>query len=83
MTQIKTAKPILHFIKCTFNHNLYYSSSSNFKLVRYSDMNGVKIWMIKRTPLALWFFIIIIIIYARYCIHLNIKEITHCDTLNL
>ena len=47
MTHEKTTKWILHCIKGTLDHDLYYSPSHNFKLVRYSDSDwgdDIKFW---------------------------------------
>ena len=37
VTRMKTAKRIVHYIKCTLDYGLYYSSFNNFKLIVYND----------------------------------------------
>ena len=36
---MKTAKRILHYIKCTLDYGLYYSFSNNLKLIVDNDNN--------------------------------------------
>ena len=52
-TNLKVAKRILRYLKSTTDFSLYYLVSNDYKLVGYSIVTGVKIWMIAKVPLAL------------------------------